>query len=225
MKKILASIIILLVSGSSALSDDTVWVPIMLDGITFFVPLGFTPAQPPVTPPPVPPLTSPFADANLQNCVDNAMQVSGWQSFDQITELYCVAANISNISGIDTLVNLDRLALGDNNISDISSLYNMQSLTWLHLSSFSYTNTINNSDIAGLGNLNLTYLAVPSYSYEQGTELNVSAFPNGFNSMETLRIDVQDDFIDCDTLYQIQQRWNFLVNVQFFSSDNICQQN
>ena len=217
MKNTITSIILLLLFSSTVFSDETTWVPIMMGDITFFVPLGTLPTQQPPT--------SPITDSALQGCINQAMLANNWQTHEQVTELYCVAQGISSISGIDALVNLNKLALGNNFISDISPLYNMQNLSWLHLASYSFTNNIYNSDISGLGSLNLTYLAVPSYSYDQGTELNVSAFPNGFNSLEELVINVQDDYIDCDTLYQLQQRWNFQVSIQFFPTDNSCLNN
>ena len=212
MKKTLTSMALLLSFGSPVLSDEITWVPIMMGDITFFVPLGESSAPPPSVPP-----VSPIVDGNLQSCINETMAYNGWQTYDQITELYCVGRGIHNISGIESLVNLTRLAIGQNYISDISPLYGMYSLTWLHLASFQFTNSIYNADIVGLGNLNLTFLGVPSYSYADGTELNVSAFPNGFNSLEELNINVQDDYIDCDTVDLIRQRLGTGVQVLYFS--------
>jgi Leucine-rich repeat (LRR) protein len=98
-----------------------------------------------------------FADANLQNCIDNTVAANGWTFAHELTEAVdCSSASIQNISGIENLTALKSLNLINNSITDINPLVGLGVIQRLLISN----NTINNiqslSSLTSLSFINIS---------------------------------------------------------------------
>ncbi|PCJ28623.1 MAG: hypothetical protein COA96_00090 [SAR86 cluster bacterium] len=74
-----------------------------------------------------------LADANLQGCVNLAMQQQGLQNAALLTVLSCANSEITDLGNIGQLAQLRFLDLGNNNISNITPLEELTQLGGLNL--------------------------------------------------------------------------------------------
>lgn len=72
-------------------------------------------------------------DADLQGCVNLAMQQQQITSAAELTVLSCANSEISNLENIDELISLRFLDLGNNNISNITPLEDLPVLSGINL--------------------------------------------------------------------------------------------
>lgn len=105
---------------------------------------------------------SEVSDADLQGCVNLAIQQQNARSAAELGTLSCANSEISNLENIDALASLRFLDLGNNNISNITPLENLSMLRGLNLvnnqvsdigplfnmSNLSSVNLLGNNDIA-----------------------------------------------------------------------------
>ncbi|MBI4828127.1 MAG: leucine-rich repeat domain-containing protein [Nitrospinae bacterium] len=97
-----------------------------------------------------------FADANLQNCVNNAFPAATY-AHEVTGTLSCNNMSIVSLAGMESLTGLTALQYGTNQIVDVSPLAGLTNLTGLSL----YGNQIVDvSPLAGLSNLTNLELSV-----------------------------------------------------------------
>ena len=72
-------------------------------------------------------------DADLQGCINLAVQQQDMSSSSELSTLSCANAQISNLERISFLTNLRFLDLGDNNITNITPLEELPLLGGLNL--------------------------------------------------------------------------------------------
>ena len=110
--------------------------------------------------------TIPFADANLEACVEAEADANGWTLISEMVTLNCrndppSTTNISNTSGLELLIALESLSLSGHSFSSLDvSLF--QNLELLFLQRLDNLATV---DLSGLSNLNtLHFNALPSFT-------------------------------------------------------------
>ena len=72
-------------------------------------------------------------DADLQGCINLALQQQGMDSAAQLSTLSCANAEIRDLERISFLANLRFLDLGDNNVTNITPLEDLPLLSGLNL--------------------------------------------------------------------------------------------
>ncbi|MDD9895728.1 MAG: hypothetical protein OXU24_08080 [Gammaproteobacteria bacterium] len=78
-------------------------------------------------------ITGEVDDADLQGCINLAMQQQQVASAAELTVLSCANSEISNLENIDQLLSLRFLDLGNNNISNITPLEELPLLSGINL--------------------------------------------------------------------------------------------
>ena len=73
------------------------------------------------------------SDADLQGCINLALQQQNKSDPSELTILSCANAEISNLDNIDTLPNLRFLDLGNNNLTKITPLEDLNVLGGVNL--------------------------------------------------------------------------------------------
>lgn len=176
---------------------ETVWVPIMLGGITFFVPLGeVTPPDPVV---PITPMPDPIVDANLRACIDAAKIAAGVVNDDELTLLVCNGDggpdSIVDLTGISTLINLELFAFGGNRVTDMAPLQGLSKLESLFTETVSlpnYTNELDDADFIAIRNLpalKTLGFGTPTLTNNPHSWLVTSAaFSGGFSNLTTVEV-------------------------------------
>ncbi len=79
-------------------------------------------------------ITGNTIEANLQGCINYAVEQQGLDSAAQLTVLSCANAELQQLTNIGNLSRLRFLDLGDNNITNITPLEDLGSLSGLNLS-------------------------------------------------------------------------------------------
>lgn len=119
---------------------------------------------------------------------------------EAITDLECVASEVSNLNGIEYLSNLKSLDLDSNDITNISALSKLEKLTYLNLPSNNIT------DISALSKLeNLTFLDL-----NRNNITNISAL-SGLINLQSLFLS-SNDITDISSV-------SGLINLQKLSLD------
>lgn len=72
-------------------------------------------------------------DADLQGCINLALQQQGIGNAEELTVLSCANSEIRDLENIAQLINLRFLDLGDNNIRNITPLEDLRQLSGLNL--------------------------------------------------------------------------------------------
>ena len=78
-------------------------------------------------------VTGEVTDADLQGCINLALQQQGKESPSEITVLSCANAEISTLDNIKALSGLRFLDLGNNNLSNITPLEELIAIGGLNL--------------------------------------------------------------------------------------------
>jgi len=189
--------IVAVLSINVAQSEEIIWVPITIDGITIFVPSNATPPSPP--PPSPPPPNNPISDPGLLDCI-------GLIPLDEIISINCVAFEIKNLVGIEALVNLETFYIGHNLLTDISQLNGLNNLKTLGVSSYQETNQLLTAQIASIKGMD-SIEDLDVYSYQGcSNRLQKSAFENGFTGLTFLRI---------RTLYNIESSLHAFLTTEY----------
>lgn len=78
-------------------------------------------------------IASEVIDADLQGCINLAMQQQGLDDATELTVLSCSNSEIGNLENIDQLVRLRFLDLSNNNISNLTPLEELPNVTGISL--------------------------------------------------------------------------------------------
>ncbi len=172
-----------------------------------------------------PSLAGLFADAALQNCVNDYAASNPnnvLTTADQITTVggYCTGYNntagkIISLAGIEHLINLDWLNLDGNSIADLSPLAGLSKLTTLTLS-------VNNiSDFSGIGTLtNLSFLDISGNVFTSTTDLTPLGSLSNLTSLEMRNDKANYPGLTSDAANNTLAPVNSLVNLQNLSLSN-----
>ncbi|MBN1764561.1 MAG: leucine-rich repeat domain-containing protein [Sedimentisphaerales bacterium] len=99
-----------------------------------------------------------FTDLNLKTAVETQLGITDPNASDMLdlTDLYAVGRNISDLSGLEYALNLTQLNLWFNNIADISILSSLTNLTDLNVSDNQISDISALSGLINLANLGLS---------------------------------------------------------------------
>ncbi|NKB31909.1 MAG: hypothetical protein GKR91_02315 [Pseudomonadales bacterium] len=100
-------------------------------------------------------LAGEVADADLQGCINLALQQQNISSSVELTVLSCANSEISDLNNIGQLVSLRFLDLGNNNISNITPLEDLPVLSGINLVNNQITDIGPLFNMPGLSSVNL----------------------------------------------------------------------
>jgi Leucine-rich repeat (LRR) protein len=124
-----------------------------------------------------------FTDAALERCVLAMAAEFDWVAVSQMTDLSCVAQNISSLAGIEELTELTKLSLTANPVVDLTLISELTQLSELNLSETAITSL---DALAGL--VNLTSITL------QNNQLSNVALLAGLTELTAVAL--QDNQID-----------------------------
>ncbi|MCH2325231.1 MAG: hypothetical protein MK317_11200 [Pseudomonadales bacterium] len=96
------------------------------------------------------------ADADLQGCINLALQQQNLSSPDELTVLSCANSEISDLTNIGELISLRFLDIGNNNVSNITPLEDLPLLSGINLINNQITDLGPLFNIPNLSSVNLT---------------------------------------------------------------------
>lgn len=96
-----------------------------------------------------------LADADLQGCVNIAMQQQNIQNASLLQVLSCSNSQVNSLENIDQLTRLRFVDLSNNNIRDLSALQRLRSLGGLNLMNNAITDISPLLNMPNLANVNL----------------------------------------------------------------------
>lgn len=97
-----------------------------------------------------------LSDADLQGCVNIAMQQQNIEHAGQLQILSCANSEVTTLANIDLLTQLRFVDLSNNNIRDLSSLQRMRSLGGLNLMNNAILDISPLINMPNLANVNLS---------------------------------------------------------------------
>jgi len=74
------------------------------------------------------------ADVSLRNCIQQHIEDQGLKAPEQLQQLICSNAGISNLEGLDRFSRIQQLDLGDNQLNEVSTLFMLANLEYIDLS-------------------------------------------------------------------------------------------
>ena len=95
------------------------------------------------------------ADADLQGCINLALQQQNLSSSAELTVLSCANSEISNLTNIKELISLRFLDIGNNNVSNITPLEDLPLLSGVNLINNQITDLGPLFNIPNLSSVNL----------------------------------------------------------------------
>lgn len=75
-----------------------------------------------------------IADASLRNCIQQHVEDQELNTPEQLQQLICSNAGITNLEGLDRFSRIEQLSLGDNQLSEVSTLFMLANLEYVDLS-------------------------------------------------------------------------------------------